>query len=591
MIDVLAWLHISDFHFVAEGDDFSQRVATQALLDDVQGRIRPGLDPGFVVVTGDVAQSGQPAQYELARQFLTELASRLKLPHERFFFVPGNHDVDRASQTLAFVGACQSLTSQAAVDRVLGQPDNIGSLIDRQTAFRDFVDSFTAGQARQPTDDGLGYVATLDIDGFMVCIVGLNSAWLSGRDGEEMRLLIGERQMINALALAEDAGAQLQIALAHHPVSWLYEWDQASCNQRVLPQVDFFHRGHLHHEEISLASLPTRPCLMVAAGSGHATRFYANSYNLIELDLGAGGCVVRPFRFDPTAGRYEPASEVPASIHLRGALPGGRAELSDALADHEPAAPYAGYLSALLIGHQAEVPAVVDGRIEFLASDVAGEFSSAEEFEVTASFLSLRNLLRLYDAHVPLVDRVNAHSAAIDAFGRHLAELAKTDESCRQHLLARSASGARLGGESSPSHQPHATDYLRELQRTGDFETLEIQARRQIDSRDPSLALLARRFLVEALMRSDEGPKRAESFELAQALLEAADVAAHDFMLASAAAEVLGDDLAAVRCTMEALSRWPRDDELGRFARKLALRTGDVELRDVLEAAKDHGDE
>lgn len=591
MIDALSWLHISDFHFVAEGDDFSQRVAAQALFDDVAARIRPGLDPSFVVVTGDIAQSGQPAQYEVAREFLIELASKLELPHDRFFFVPGNHDVDRERQTLAFVGACQSLTSQAAVDRVLGQPDNIGALIERQFAYRNFTDSFTVGQARQPTDDGLGYVATLDIDGFTVCIVGLNSAWLSGQDGEEMRLLIGERQMINALILAEGTGAQLQVALAHHPISWLQEWDQLSCHQRVLPQVDFFHRGHLHHAEISLASLPTRPCLMVAAGSGHATRFYDNSYNLMELDLGAGGCVVRPFRFDPAAGRYEAAPEVTSPIHLRGVLPGGLAELADAMAGCAEAAPYAGYLAALLIGHQAEVPVVVDGHIEFLVSDVASEFAPAEAFAATASFLSLRNLLRLYDARVPLVERVNDHAATVDAFGRHLADLATSDEACRQHLMVRAESGVRVARESGPSHRPHATEYLLELQRAGDFETLEPQARRQIDSRDPLLALLARRLLVEALMRSDEGPKRAESFELAQALLGAADVAAQDFILASAASEVLGNDPAAVRWTREALTKWPTHEALGEFARRLALRTGDVELRAQIEATKDHGNE
>jgi len=584
MIDALAWLHISDLHFVADGDDFSQRVAAQALLDDVQGRVRAGLEPRFVVVTGDVAQSGQRAQYELAREFLADLASRLNVPHEQFYFVPGNHDVDRERQTLAFLGACQSLTSQAEVDRVLGQPDNIGALIDRQIAFREFVDSFTTGHTRQSTDDGLAYVATVDLDGFVVCIVGLNSAWLSGRDGEEMRLLIGERQMINALALAEEAGAHLQLALAHHPVSWLHEWDQVSCNQRVLPQVDVFHRGHLHHEEISLGSVPSRPCLIVAAGSGHATRFYANSYNLIELDLGAGQCVVRPFRYDPAGGVYGPAAEVSAPIRLRGEFPGDRAALTDALAAHREAAPYAGYLSALLLGHQAEVPITVEGRVEFMASDVAKEFSSAGDFEATASFLNLRNLLRLYGSEVPLVNRIKAHADAVEAFGRHLTALAEADESCRGQLLIRAASGTRTSNESTPSHRPHAMEYLLELQRTEDFETLELQARRQIDSGDPLLARLAKRCLVAALMRSDEGPKRGESLELAQTLLGTEDVAAEDFVLAAAAAEVVGDDTTAIRFTSEAVGRWPADDALRDFARDLALRTGDTDLRSQVDA-------
>jgi hypothetical protein len=60
MIDTVAWLQISDFHFIAEGDDFSQRIAARALLDDVPARIRSGMAPGFRARRGGIAQSGQP---------------------------------------------------------------------------------------------------------------------------------------------------------------------------------------------------------------------------------------------------------------------------------------------------------------------------------------------------------------------------------------------------------------------------------------------------------------------------------------------------------------------------------------------------
>lgn len=52
MIARLTWLHVSDFHFRSSGDRFSQDAACQALLFC------------FVLVSGDVAFSGQPAEYE-----------------------------------------------------------------------------------------------------------------------------------------------------------------------------------------------------------------------------------------------------------------------------------------------------------------------------------------------------------------------------------------------------------------------------------------------------------------------------------------------------------------------------------------------
>jgi 3',5'-cyclic AMP phosphodiesterase CpdA len=88
LIDSLVWLHMSDFHFVARGDEFSQRVAVEALLDDVPTRIAEGESVAFVLVTGDVAFSGRPEEYDRASEFLAQLASLVDVAPERFYFVP-----------------------------------------------------------------------------------------------------------------------------------------------------------------------------------------------------------------------------------------------------------------------------------------------------------------------------------------------------------------------------------------------------------------------------------------------------------------------------------------------------------------------
>ena len=73
MIDGLAWLHLSDFHFIASGDEFSQRVATEALLHDVSARAAAHVPLAFVLVTGDIAHSGHPEEYERASAHLKKL--------------------------------------------------------------------------------------------------------------------------------------------------------------------------------------------------------------------------------------------------------------------------------------------------------------------------------------------------------------------------------------------------------------------------------------------------------------------------------------------------------------------------------------
>ena len=49
------------------------------------------------IVSGDIAQSGQAEEYEIAYNFFTEIQEYLEKKKELrvlFFFVPGNHDCD-----------------------------------------------------------------------------------------------------------------------------------------------------------------------------------------------------------------------------------------------------------------------------------------------------------------------------------------------------------------------------------------------------------------------------------------------------------------------------------------------------------------
>lgn len=585
MIDHLGWLHVSDFHFVAHGDDFSQRVATQALLDDVQIRIVDREPASFVLVTGDVAFSGRPEEYDRAGEFMSRLASVAGVPPERFFFVPGNHDVDRTRHKLAYKGACSEVTSEPAVDRVLGSPDDLSPLVDRQASFREFVDRFTGDQERTQTADGLAYVAVLVLGGFRVSILGLNSAWLSGRDGEEMKLAIGERQIINALKTARGYNPQLQIAMAHHPVEWLREWDQTTCRQRLLPEVQFYHRGHLHVAEVSLASSPERPCVTIAAGSGHATRFYANSYNVIGLDLGAGTCTVRPFRYDPGAGRYEPMRIVNSRVVLRGSLPGTPEDLAKALAVKVPRAePYAGYLADLITEQKDEIPADVGGKVDFWAPAVA-EALAPGETKLAIEFLRLRNLLRLYDDDVSLAERVGEHTFLIEGFAGYISQLADRDTRCADRIAGRQAAVVGVASDSGASRLPYTGQFLADLRNRGDWTLLEVHAARFVESPDGTLARSAKAALAEALMHSDEAEKRREAARLAAELTTGFEASAANYLLAAGSSEVVGDNRRAIELTKEALARWPDQEDVHRYARGLALRSGDPDLRAAAEKA------
>ena len=102
LLDKFSWLQLSDFHFKADGDLFSQQVSTEAILKDIPSRLSSEHPLQFVVVTGDIAFSGKSREYDLAAEFFKSLASALGLAMDRIFICPGNHDVDRSVQEFVY---------------------------------------------------------------------------------------------------------------------------------------------------------------------------------------------------------------------------------------------------------------------------------------------------------------------------------------------------------------------------------------------------------------------------------------------------------------------------------------------------------
>lgn len=585
MIERLRWLHVSDFHFTSGADPFSQNVAAQALLADVRGRIEDGPRPSFVLVTGDLAFSGQPAEYEVAERFLRDLALAVDLPPDQFYLVPGNHDVDWSRQAYAFHGAKHLLTSEAAVDKFLGSTADCAQLLERQDAFWALEERFRAGAVRVFTENQLAYAASIEVDSFRMGFLGLNSAWLCGEENEDGRILLGERQIVEGLELAEGLDGQLLLAATHHPIEWLYEWDALGCHSRLLPAVDILHRGHLHTPQVAYASIPERPCLMVAAGSSHATRHYMNSYNIIDLDLGNAESAVQPYVYLPKGAHFVPDHSHRAPFTIKSQLPGTTADLASSIAESVPAAmEYSPYIAAVLSGTMGEVPSHVGDGVTFIDPNAVAELGTEDDAAYAKSLLRMRNRLRLFPAEHPLEDRVSEQVDDLTRVVKWLDVLRSESSVFQAQLDSRVRSARALCDRVELSERSYTIEFLKELRSSGDTEVLEIQARRYLASEDPALARFAIESLAEVLMRSDETEKVAEANRLAEELCGREDRRPNDFLLASASAEAAGEDSRAVEWMSRGLEAFGADPALIGHAQGLALRAGSDDLRRLLEA-------
>ena len=580
MLEKFSWLHVSDFHFKAGSDQFSQEVSTTALLDDISARLSGEQPLRFVVATGDIAFSGKPSEYKVAAQFLKTLASTTGVGMDRIFVVPGNHDVDRSTQEYLYEGVVQRLTNQEAVDDFLGREPDRAALLQRQSAFRAFQDQLFADGTTRLTDDNLARVRALDVDGLRICVLELNSAWLSGSKDQPGRLLIGERQMINALRLAEKYQPHLTFCLVHHPMDWLSEFDRMSCTGRLLPRLNILHCGHLHRHEVSVRLLPGAQCILVAAGSSHVSRFFQNSYNLVEFDIGSAECRVRTFEYMTGPGAFTELSPLKHVIPLGTSNIAESADIAAVLRGIDASVhPYADYLAALLTGEMNEVPIRLDdGNWIFASRDFPAEFQFGEVRE----FLRIPNMLRIYD-DVPLGKSIQPHRDAILNLTRLISRMETASTEFSDNMGSHTAHAKKLTRRAGGKTSPYQVQYLDDLADSGEWQALAEASRRYLSSVSEEVRIAARRRLSWALLRFDEQRDRIEGLALACQILNEPWAKFEDYIVASAGARSFGDTERAVGIAATALENWPSELGLRQYCRTLALQTGGNALVDLLK--------
>ena len=585
-MDKISWLHISDFHFRAGGDKFSQEVSCDALVRDIPSRLSDEFPLQFIVATGDIAFSGQSSEYELASAFFASLLDNLGLDAERLCIVPGNHDVDRNSQVYMYEGVQSRLTNQRDIDEFLGLEAERMQLMERQLAFREFRDRLLVDGQISETNEGLARIRHFDLGGFRICVLELNSAWLSGDKDRPGSLLVGERQIIGALTLAESYSPHLTVALTHHPTDWLADFDRIACTNRIIPQVDVFHSGHLHTHQAFIMLTPGSQCLHSAAGSSHETRHYRNSYNLLEYDVGNATCRIRQFEYKTDTGEFQELQGIECGLPSRGEILATPEEIANVLRENVPATdPYAGYMASLLTGGMEEVPILLDAETPTFASR---SFRAEYQIPEVGHFLRLSNLLKAFDT-VPLNEMISSQEAAISGFATFLNKTASTDAEFANSLSNRELQARKLSRIGLAETFPYQQQYLDELATGGELAELIDTATRYTESSDETVRVAARRRLAWALLQQDDLAMRKEGSDLAFQNLDENWADCGDYLLASAAAESMGDYSLSESTALRALDIWPNDPDLRTHCRSFATQRGSQVLRQRLTETGGNG--
>jgi predicted phosphodiesterase len=126
----------------------------------------------------------------------------------------------------------------------------------------------------------------VDVRGLTIGILPLNSALFCQGDDDHEKLWIGRRCLAAALDKLQALGAQINVALVHHPLEWLESQERANIRAELHAKVDFILRGHLHETDVESVVGASGAALHVAAGAAYQTRRWPNRalYATIEVD-------------------------------------------------------------------------------------------------------------------------------------------------------------------------------------------------------------------------------------------------------------------------------------------------------------------
>ena len=248
----MLFVHLSDIHFMRSSGgvfDPDEDVRNELLLDAQQVASELGAPDGLLV-SGDIAFSGQRNEYDIAKNWLAQLSEAVGCETAAVLTVPGNHDVDRNSikataadlranlRTLAFAELNDKLHAYA------GDPVAEECFWGPIGEYNLFTQGFgcTASADRPVWEKEFPLC-----DGVVLRIHGLNSTLVSDdTDDEHQKVILGEHQIPQRKLSKLNT---VEMILCHHPPDWWFhrEHIEPTINSRI--QLQLFGHKHTHSLE------------------------------------------------------------------------------------------------------------------------------------------------------------------------------------------------------------------------------------------------------------------------------------------------------------------------------------------------------
>ena len=245
-------IHISDFHLDSNPIQYKKEQLVNALIADLK---KQNIDTNqcVFVISGDLIdkggmnfQSTKEAFDYFKEVFIDKIQRELSISNDQFFFVPGNHDVNRKKiDPIIESGISSSITTNDGIDNFIQNNRDNSKYLERLDDYHLFEKEFYQNSQLQKQ---LSNFDSCFITKDNIGIACINSSWRSSKDNEEGQLIIGEKQIESAIVFLKSADAK--IAVMHHSLEDLEKEDRDKIKAQIYNNFDILLVGHKHRIDI-----------------------------------------------------------------------------------------------------------------------------------------------------------------------------------------------------------------------------------------------------------------------------------------------------------------------------------------------------
>ncbi|MEQ8415756.1 MAG: metallophosphoesterase [Imperialibacter sp.] len=308
----LGIIHFSDIHFRSHGNSISNK--EEKLFDSIKNRMT-GVEHCILIISGDIAFSGQKEEYEIATKFVDNFAALLKdycKVDLNIVLTPGNHDC-------LFKPETESLRSLALEDFSKKGFESIDNKIlqvclEPQQNFFEFAEKYT-GFGFKPDINLLFQCFNFELSGKKIRVNAYNTSWFSKLHESPGVMMFPIDHFRDSW---EYSNVDFIVSVLHHPLNWLLPEHAREFRNHIEKTSDLVLSGHEHSASRSIYSnLSDNYTYYVEAPTlQESGKNNVSGFNLINIDFSAVKLLLETFNWD--SGKYKPEADLVKKTLKRG---------------------------------------------------------------------------------------------------------------------------------------------------------------------------------------------------------------------------------------------------------------------------------